>query len=73
MTPLRASLSRSAMKLDNGCMKRASSESWMVYARPRNARGRIEWTAASVLLALGAAALIGWLVLELYVGVVTVD
>jgi hypothetical protein len=34
---------------------------------------RIERTAASVLLAIGAAALIGWLATELYVSVVTLD
>ncbi|CAN7760917.1 hypothetical protein LJR084_007177 [Variovorax sp. LjRoot84] len=34
---------------------------------------RIEGRAASVLLAIGAAALIGWLVVELYVAVVTLD
>jgi len=34
---------------------------------------RIEHAPASVLLAIGAAALVGWLVLELYVAIVTLD
>jgi hypothetical protein len=34
---------------------------------------RIERASASVLLAIGAAALVGWLVLELYVAIVTLD
>lgn len=34
---------------------------------------RIERKIASVLLAIGAAALLGWLVMELYVAAVTFD
>lgn len=39
----------------------------------RAARRRLERVTASVLLAVGAAALIGWLFIELYVKAVTAD
>ncbi len=39
----------------------------------RSALKRLERVAASVLLVIGAAALIGWVVVELYVKVVTAD
>jgi hypothetical protein len=39
----------------------------------RSAFRRLERVVGSVLLAVGAAALIGWVIVELYVKVVTVD
>jgi hypothetical protein len=55
--------------INNASMKRLSNGSSVV----RLAFKRLERVAASVLLLVGAAALIGWIVVEFYVTAVTAD
>lgn len=59
--------------LNNRSMKRVPIGSWADRPMANSALRRIEGKTASVLLAMGAAALIGWLVVELYVATVTLD
>lgn len=55
-------------------MKRLLSDSSVDRPIVRSAfKQRLERVAASVLLVVGAAALIGWIVVELYVTAVTAD
>lgn len=54
-------------------MKRLTSSSWTDGPVAPNAFERIGRTAASVLLAIGVAALVGWVVVEFYVAAVTLD
>lgn len=54
-------------------MKRLTGRSWTDGPVAPNAFERIGRTAASVLLAIGVAALVGWVVVELYVAAVTLD
>jgi hypothetical protein len=54
-------------------MRRLSDDSSGGRSKMRNAFRQIERAVASVLLVIGAAALIGWVVVELYVKVVTAD
>ena len=54
-------------------MKRPSNGSPVDRSIVRLAFKRLERVAASVLLLVGAAALIGWIVVELYVTAVTAD
>jgi len=54
-------------------MKRLHGDSWINWPTLRSAFKRFERIAASVLLAVGAAALLGWIVVELYVKAVTAD
>jgi len=53
-------------------MKRLAGHSSVVRSIMWSAFKRLEWL-ASVLLVAGAAALIGWIVVELYVTAVTAD
>jgi hypothetical protein len=59
--------------INNGFMKRLPGHSGTGHSMMSKAPRRIERASASVLLAIGAAALVGWLVLELYVAIVTLD
>ncbi|WP_454912741.1 hypothetical protein [Variovorax gossypii] len=54
-------------------MKRLHGDSLVNRSALRSAFKQLERVAASVLLVIGAAALIGWLVVELYVKAVTAD
>lgn len=54
-------------------MKRLSDESSGGRSKIRVTFRHLERTVVSVLLIIGAAALIGWVVVELYVKVVTMD
>ena len=54
-------------------MKRLSDDSSTDRPALRAARTRLERVAVSVLLAIGAAVLIGWLFVKLYVELVTAD
>jgi hypothetical protein len=54
-------------------MKRLSGDSLVDRSIVRSAFKRLERVAASVLLVVGAAALIGWIVVELYAMAVTAD
>ncbi|GER18478.1 hypothetical protein VCH24_35050 [Variovorax boronicumulans] len=54
-------------------MRRLLDDSSGGRSKMRTAFRQIERAAASVLLVIGAAALIGWVVVELYVKVVTAD
>ncbi len=54
-------------------MKRLSDDPPTDRPALRAARTRLERVAVSVLLAIGAAVLIGWLFVELYVKLVTAD
>jgi hypothetical protein len=54
-------------------MKRLSGDPSVGRSIVRSAFKRLERVAASVLLVIGAAALIGWVVVELYVIAVTAD
>jgi hypothetical protein len=59
--------------INNALMKRLSDDSPVDRSILRLAFKRLERAAASVLLLVGAAALIGWIVVELYVTAVTAD
>ena len=54
-------------------MRRLSVDSSGGRSKMRTALRQIERAVASVLLVIGAAALIGWVLVELYVKVVTAD
>ncbi len=54
-------------------MRRLLDDSSGGRSKMRTTFRQIERAAASVLLVIGAAALIGWVVVELYVKVVTAD
>jgi hypothetical protein len=54
-------------------MKRLSGDSSVDRSIMRSAFKRLERVAASVLLVVGGAALLGWIVVELYVMAVTAD
>ena len=58
--------------INNRAMKRLSG-TWTIRRILNKPSRRFERTTASVLLAIGAAALIGWLVTQLYVAAVTLD
>ncbi|SDH79460.1 hypothetical protein SAMN05444748_102466 [Variovorax sp. OV700] len=59
--------------INNAVMKRLSDSSQFDRSIMRLAFERLERIAASALLFVGAAALIGWIVVELYVTAVTAD
>jgi len=54
-------------------MKRPSGDSPVDRSIARSTFRRLERVVGSVLLAVGAAALIGWVIVEFYVKVVTMD
>lgn len=59
--------------INNALMKRLFDDSPLDRSIVRLAFERLERIAASVLLLVGAAALIGWIAIELYVTAVTAD